>query len=143
MINCHDRVDAILKHIDPAWLVVDFGCGDQYLAKQHPNTINVDRVDNSMVNYVLDVDWEYPNIKADCAVASGLLEWLIYPSMFLKWAIIQFPQFFFSYAGKKSDPNWLYATTIENIIEDIENLGAQYETEIWSGQQLFFVERKR
>jgi hypothetical protein len=139
MISVHDRVDAILKHIDPTWLVVDLGCGDQYLKKCHPNTINVDRVNNAGVNYICDLDWEYPEIKADCAVMSGLLEWLVYPTMFLRWALKQFPRIYFSYANVKGDLNWQYATTVDDILYDIKKLGREYTTEIWQGQVLFFV----
>lgn len=142
MINVHARVDQILKHIQPEWSVVDFGCGDQYLAKMHPNCTNVDKVNNSMVTFCCDLDWEFPHVPADCAVASGLIEWLVYPSQFLRWALVTYPRFYFSYAGEKADPRWQYATTIENIIYDIEKLNCTYITEQWEGQTLFFVEHK-
>jgi hypothetical protein len=141
MINCHSRVDVFLNHILPDWKVVDLGCGDQYLSKQHLKTINVDRADNSGVDYICNLDWEKPGARGDVAVMSGLLEWCVYPESIIEWALEQFPYVYFSYANTLADKNWAYTTTVEKLEQLLKNLDCKYTTEIWEGQTLFFATR--
>jgi hypothetical protein len=135
-------VDRFLARIDPAWLVVDFGCGDQYLASKHPNTINIDRVNNSGVSIAADLDWEFPeSATGDVAVCSGLLEWLVYPLSFLSRLCRnrEFKKIYLSYAGTKSDRNWQYNCTLKEIFGILNEFFYDYEVETWEGQNLIFA----
>lgn len=139
MISVHDRVDAILKHIDPAWLVVDFGSGDQYLKKCHPNTINIDKFFAPGVDMVFDLDWEYPEVQADCAVLSGILEWMFFPASFLMAVLAKYPNIILSYANSNADVTWQYETTIGEIEALLAECGRSYTTEAWDGQTIFVI----
>jgi hypothetical protein len=141
MINVHDRVNKLAGAIEKDWTAVDFGCGDQWLAELHHNTINVDCVNNSGVDYCVNLDVERPDVCGDCAVCSGLLEWLQDPLALLDWLFLngRFPRVYFSFALMKADPRWIYACTIEQIIILLMKIGCQVNIVPWQGQVLCYA----
>ena len=146
-INVHSRVELINSFLDPAWVVVDFGCGDAYLSKlRAPGiTYNVDRVAATKEPVtVCDLEQEIPDLQGDCAVCSGLLEWLDDPIAFLGSLSKKFPLVYFSYATTKGDKRWQYKCTIEEIVvAALIRFNCKLSLEAWQNQIIFFLERRK